>query len=178
MGLSERYIPYYTVEDREKWKGDWELVEGVPFALASPSVEHQRIVSRLLHQLQNSFERCDKCEALPDIDYFISEDTVVRPDVVVLCKRVEGKLTIPPDVIFEVVSPSSIKMDEHIKFELYEREGIKFYILIYPFPDRKHIKIFELKENKFKKVFETIDGSFNFELDKCQFKLDFSKLWE
>ncbi len=178
MSLADRYLPYYTVEDREKWKGDWELIEGVPFALASPSIEHQRVISRLLQQLQNSFEKCKECEALPDLDYFISEDTVVRPDVIVLCKKVKEKLTIPPDIIFEIVSPSSVKMDEHIKFELYEREGIKFYVLIYPFKDRKHVKVFQLLDSKYKKVIETINDTFEFSLEKCRFVLDFSKIWK
>ena len=29
-------LPRYTVEDYEKWKGDWELIDGIPYALASP----------------------------------------------------------------------------------------------------------------------------------------------
>ena len=178
MGLADRYLPYYTVEERNKWKGDWELIEGVPFALASPSIEHQRIVSRLLQQLQNNFEKCRECEALPDLDYFISEDTVVRPDIVVLCKEVKEKLTITPDIIFEVVSPSSVKMDEHIKFELYEREGVGFYVLVYPFKDRMHVKIFHLLNGRYRKVFETVDDTFEFILEKCKFALDFSKIWK
>ena len=44
MGIALRYLPRYTVKDYLKWEGDWELVEGIPFALASPSFRHQRVV--------------------------------------------------------------------------------------------------------------------------------------
>ena len=177
MSLAEKYLPYYTVEERNKWKGEWELIEGIPYALASPSVEHQRIVSRLLHQLTNELEGCKECEALPDLDYFVSEDTVVRPDVLVVCGKVENKLTIPPKIIFEVVSPSSVKMDEHIKFELFEKEGVEYYVLVYP-EERKHVKIFKIENRKYVKTFETINDFFSFDLNSCSIPINFSKIWQ
>ena len=178
MKITERYLPYYTVKDWENWKGDWELIGGIPYALASPSIEHQRIISKLITVINLELDSCEsrECEVIPDIDYFISEDTVVRPDVLVICEDINEKLTVPPTIIFEVISPSSLKIDEHIKFELYQQEGIKYYVLIYPFKDRKHIKVFELKDYSYKKVFETVKGSFTFHLKKCDLKVDFSKI--
>ncbi len=178
MKITERYLPYYTVKDWEGWNGDWELIEGIPYALASPSIVHQRIVSKLIVAITQELENCknNECEVLPDIDYYISEDTVVRPDVLVVCEKVNDRLTVPPSIIFEIISPSSIKVDEYVKFELYQQEGIKYYVLIYPFKDRKHIKIYELKDYSYKKVFETVEGSFLFSLKDCDLKLDFSKV--
>ncbi len=178
MGLADRYLPYYTVEERNNWQGDWELIEGIPYALASPSFEHQKIVSNLIQVLKNRLDDCNlsNCEALPDIDYFVSEDTVVRPDVMIVCGNIKDKITITPKIIFEVVSPSSIKMDEHIKYELYEREGVQYYCLIYPIENRKHIKIFQLNNSKYKKIFETINETFEFIINDCKFPVDFSKI--
>ena len=178
MGLADRYLPYYTVSDRNAWQGDWELIEGIPYALASPSLQHQRIVKNLIVEIDKHLEKCGlkECEVIPDIDYYISEDTVVRPDVVVVCGNIKEKLTITPKIVFEVVSPSSIKMDERIKFELYEREGVEYYCLVYPIEDRKHVKIYHLENNKYIKVFETIDGAFEFSLDDCKLPLNFSKV--
>jgi len=180
MGLAEKYLPYYTVEDRNKWQGDWELIEGIPYALASPSIEHQRVVANLIHILKNELEKCRaiNCEVLPDIDYFVSEDTVVRPDVMVICGNFEDKITIAPEIIFEVVSPSSVKMDERIKYELYEREKVKYYVLVYPRKDRKHVKIFKLEENQYQKVFETINETFEFIINNCKIPVDFSKIFK
>jgi Uma2 family endonuclease len=175
MGLADRFLPYYTVEERNNWQGDWELIEGIPYALASPSVERQRILAKLIVEINKSLENCN-CEVLPDTDYYISEDTVVRPDILVICKEVKEKIIITPEIIFEIVSPSSVKMDEHLKFELYEREKVKYYVLVYP-SKRKHIKIFKLVGNQYQKVFETIEEKFNFELNNCLITLDFSKIW-
>jgi len=180
MRLSEKYLPYYTVKDWKNWDGDWELIEGIPYPLVSPSIEHQRVVAKLLVAINQELEKCknNRCEVLPDIDYYISEDTVVRLDVLVVCEDITEKLTVPPTIIFEVISPSSIKMDEHIKFELYQQEGVKYYVLIYPFKDRKHIKVFELKDYSYKKVFETVKENFLFHLRDCDLKIDFSKIWK
>ncbi len=179
MGLADRYLPYYTVEERNKWVGDWELVEGIPYALASPSVEHQKVVSNLVFFLKSEFDKCElECLVLPDIDYYVSEDTVVRPDVSVVCEDIKDKLTVPPKIIFEVVSPSSVKIDEHLKFELYQREGVEYYVLVYPYKDRRHIKVFHLEEHSYKKVFETVNGVYSFKLKECNIELNFSKIWD
>lgn len=176
MSLVNKYLPYYTIEERDRWEGDWELIEGIPYALASPSVNHQRIVANLVYALKGEISKCNtNCEVLPDIDYYISEDTVVRPDVVVVCEKIHEKLVITPNIIFEIVSPSSIKVDQYIKYELYEREGVDYYVLIYP-EERKHVKIYKIADNKYKKEFETVDGIFEFQLKDCIVSLDFSKI--
>ena len=178
MGLADRYLPYYTVEERNKWQGDWELIEGVPYALASPSVEHQRIIKNLIVELDKGIKNCEtqNCEVIPDIDYYVSEDTVVRPDVVVICGNPGEKVTTTPKIIFEVVSPSSVKMDEHLKYELYEREGVEYYCLVYPTEDRKHVKIFQLENGRYKKVFGTVNEIFEFTVNDCKLTVNFSRV--
>ena len=110
------------------------------------------------------------------VDYYISEDTVVRPDVVVVCGNLREKITTTPKIIFEVVSLSSVKMDEHIKFELYEKEGVEYYCLVYSIEDREHVKIYHLENSKYIKVFETIDETFEFSIKGCKLPVNFSKI--
>ncbi|MCX7759965.1 MAG: Uma2 family endonuclease [Hydrogenothermaceae bacterium] len=176
MGLPIEYIPNYTVRDWENWQGDWELIEGVAFALASPSIYHQLLVSNLIYTLRNSIG-CENCKVIPEIDYYISENTVVRPDVVVSCRNLSAKLTVTPEIIFEVISESTVKVDEEIKKQIYEREGVSYYILVYPFENRKKVKIFHLKDGFYRKVFEDFEGEFEFSLNSCSFKVDISKIW-
>ena len=55
------YVEYYTYEDYKKWEGDWELIDGVPYAMspfALPS--HQFISGRILIQLNKNLENCKK----------------------------------------------------------------------------------------------------------------------
>jgi Uma2 family endonuclease len=128
-------LPRYTVEDYETWEGDWELIDGVPYALASPSLKHQRLIGYLFFliekQLRNQ-EECKDCITTIDTDYLVNETTVLRPDIAIVCNNEGEKITTPPKVVIEVVSPSSKEMDERIKPKVYAAEGVKYYFLAYP----------------------------------------------
>lgn len=176
MGLPLNHLPHYTVKDRETWQGDWELIEGIAFALASPSVYHQLILSNLIFEIRKNLN-CQQCKVLPEIDYYVKEDTVVRPDLVVSCKEIEGKLTTAPDIIFEILSESTAKIDEEIKFQIYQKERVDYYVLVYPFKEREKVKVFRLSGETYSKVFEGKKEVFIFELQNCSFSLDFSKIW-
>jgi Uma2 family endonuclease len=123
----------YTVRDYLQWKGDWELIHGQPVAMApSPAVEHQVASMMIARQLDESLDDCPHCQALFEIDVEFAEDTVVRPDVLVICYQPEGdRLTRAPDLIFEVISPKTARRDEVVKFDLYRTEGVAHYVLIY-----------------------------------------------
>ncbi len=147
MGLAERYLPHYTVHDYESWQGDWELIEGVPFALASPSYEHQLIAGKVFRHISEVLDSCPDCSVVYETDWYVSEDTVVRPDIMVLCKKVEKKVYETPDLVVEVVSQNTEKMDERVKFELYEREGVPYYLLVYP--EIKKVKLYSLADRRY-----------------------------
>ena len=176
MGLALKYLPKYTVKDYEKWEGDWELIEGIPYALASPSFKHQRIVVKLARYLDEFLEKeCPDCVVGIDTDYIVSEDTVLRPDVFITCEEVKDKLLKPPAVVFEIISPSTREKDEKLKKEIYEREGVPYLVLVYS--DIGKAKIYKLTENGYKKVLDAVNDKFTFELEKCKVDLDFSKIW-
>ncbi len=172
-----KYPPSYTVEDYFRWEGDWELVEGVPYALApSPLAKHQKVSGLIYRYVAEQLETCSKeCDVFFELDWIVSEDTVVRPDVAVVCGKVEDFIKKTPEVIFEVVSAFTAKKDEYLKFHLYEREKVPYYVLVYP--DLKKVKIFKLKEEKYEKVFEDTEGKFNFDIN-CSFEVDFNWIWE
>lgn len=53
------YREHYTAEDYRQWKGDWELIEGVAYAMApSPTVSHQRVGFKNAQQLGERLETC------------------------------------------------------------------------------------------------------------------------
>ncbi len=106
---------------------------------------------------------------IPELDWIIDENTVVRPDMVIVCKYIEKYLRETPEVIIEIVSPYSRKKDERLKFELYEREGVSSYILVYP--DLKVIKAFKIKEGKYEKYFDADEGVLTVELENCKFDI-------
>ena len=80
------YQEYYTFEDYQHWSGDWELLEGMPYAMApSRTVSHQtvsfNIASEIKAVLNNKRSHCDKCCILMVTDWQVSNDTVIRPGV-------------------------------------------------------------------------------------------------
>ncbi|PAY15578.1 hypothetical protein CKO51_31115 [Rhodopirellula sp. SM50] len=85
MSAAPKYIPHYTVNDYLGWDGDWELWSGIPIAMSpSPFGRHQAVASRVAYELRKAIIESDcQAEVLPEIDWIVSDDTVVRPDVVV-----------------------------------------------------------------------------------------------
>ena len=151
--LKEKHLPRYTVEDYERWQGDWELVEGIPYALASPSFKHQRLVlilAMLLELQLESNEACKDCKVVIDTDYVVNEYTVLRPDIAVVCDHKGDKITKPPKVVVEVISPSTKKVDEEIKPLIYAQEGVKYLLLVYP--EREKMVCLVLKGERYESV--------------------------
>lgn len=170
------YTEHYTVRDYALWEGDWELIHGAPYAMApSPTISHQRLEQEIAVQLYNELKNCSVCEVLSEVDWQSSDDTVVRPDILIAC-NVEGeKLTKTPELIVEIVSPTSAKRDELTKFELYQQEGVKFYIVAYP--DEKVAKVYRLHEGRFIKEADYSNEQFDFTIRECDLTIDFSQVW-
>ncbi|WP_024790597.1 MULTISPECIES: Uma2 family endonuclease [unclassified Lebetimonas] len=165
--------PTYTYFDYKNWKGDWELIEGYPFAMApSPVSKHQLLMSRLVQYFNNGLEKCE-CESYPELDWIIDEKTVVRPDIAIYCEEIEKYPKTAPKIVVEIVSDSTANKDEEIKFKLYEREKVEYYILVYP--DFEKVRIFKLKNSKFDKVYE---GDKKFKFDICDIEIDFGKIFK
>ncbi len=176
MNIAIKYLPRYTIKDYEKWEGNWELIEGIVYALSSPLFKHRRVAGKLFRFLDEALEKsCKNCVVGIDTDYVIDEHTVVRPDVFVTCDKVENKLLKAPQIIFEIVSETTSDRDEGLKKELYERENVKYYVLVYP--ELKKARIFKLINGKYQKVFKATEDKYIFEIRNCKFPLDFSKVW-
>ena len=165
--------PRYIYEDYKLWQGDWELIDGYPFAMApSPYGKHQKLMIRLGQYFNEVLEECD-CEVYPELDWIIDESNVVRPDLAVYCEDIETYPTTTPKIVIEIVSASTAKKDETIKYELYEKEAVEYYVLVYP--DLEKVRIFKLEDGKYRKVFE---GRSSFGFDLCDMKIDFTKAWK
>ena len=161
--------PRYTYEDYKRFEGDWELIEGFLYAMApSPFGIHQKIMANLIYLFKEELDECE-CDIYPELDYIVSENTVLRPDLAVYCEEIEKYPKTTPKIVIEIVSSSTVDRDEKIKFSIYEKEKVDYYVLVYP--DFKKIKIFKNKD-KFDKVYEG-DGKFKFEL--CDIEIDFKR---
>lgn len=170
-------LPHYTLDDYRHWDGEWELIMGIPYAMApSPTVSHQRVRMAITRQLAELLETCSDCLVLDETDWIVSEETVVRPDVMVVCGEILGDYpTRTPKLVFEVVSPSTAGKDERLKFDLYQQQGVKYYVLVYP--DLKVAKIFRFHQGRLIKQHDAGNDRHLFDLGDCRIEFDFARIW-
>lgn len=142
----------YTVADYMNWPDELrcELIDGIIYDMApAPTLAHQNAVGGLFVYLHAALQSptpeeghgggggtgCCKVFVAP-IDVILGPDTVVQPDLIVVCdpaklangKNVQGA----PDLVVEVLSPTTAIKDRWEKKQLYERAGVKEYLLVDP----------------------------------------------
>lgn len=179
MALKQEYLPHYGYSDYLQWEGDWELIEGIPYAMSpAPTLKHQFISNAIGHYLYEALDNCEKCQALIASDWKIDNETLVQPDNLVICHEPlhPNYLSQAPELIFEILSPATAKKDQTLKFELYEKEGVKFYVLVDP--DEEVIKAYELKEGRYVIMTSTHSDAVSFNLSECDIAIPFNKIWK
>lgn len=129
---------HYTYRDYVTWSDDerWELIEGTPYAMTpAPSVKHQQTVGRLFALLDAPLRRHPCTPFIAPTDVVLSEADVVQPDVFVVCdpaKVTPAHIRGDPDLVIEVLSPATALKDRRAKRDLYERHGVREYVLLDP----------------------------------------------
>jgi len=140
MGLPEKkqrytYADYCAWDDRERW----ELIDGVPHAMSpAPSTIHQRISGRLYRQLANFLDGkpCEVFYAPFDVrlNAMGNEDgDVFQPDLVIICDQVkidDKGCNGAPDMVIEILSPATARRDKLLKFNKYQRAGVREYWIV------------------------------------------------
>jgi Uma2 family endonuclease len=168
-----------TVKALEKEKPRSRLEKKLRL-MGKHTVKHQLLISRLIYILNKELKgkNCKNCFVLPEIEWKINKINVIKPDISVVCglKDLEDHLKVPPILVFEVVSPSSSKRDEGLKFELYRREGVKFYALVYP--ELHKFKIYEFKNGSAVLLEDKTYGKVEIPLrENCKFSIDLKELF-
>lgn len=99
----------------------------------APTPLHQYVASTLAYEIRDQLRRNERCKGLvvPEIDWRIDRNTVVRPDVLIICSGLPEKyLNYAPSFIAEVLSPSTAHKDRTAKRELYEQQHVKWYFIV------------------------------------------------
>lgn len=135
MSAATKFAPRYTIDDYRLWKGDWELWGGIAIAMTpSPFGKHQAVLVALVSELRGALQ-AEGCSAtaLVELDWIVKTDTVVRPDVIVICGDAPEKhLEQPPALIAEILSPSTRRNDLTYKRDLYASQGVGIYLIVDP----------------------------------------------
>lgn len=137
----------YTYKDYLSWPEDerWEIIDGIAYAQATPSPLHQRISGNLYFEL-HGYLKGKQCQVfaapftvrLPMDNGETDESknkNVVEPDLSIVCdksKLDKNGYDGTPTLIIEIVSKSSVKCDQFIKLNKYEKAGVDEYWIISP----------------------------------------------
>ena len=173
--MAQSPIPvHYHIGDYELWQGDWELIDGIPVAMTpAPVLQHQRLVMLLTMALEESLSDCEDCRVYPEAEWRIGNDTVFRPDGVVICYPPDNYLDKPPALILEVLSPSTARLDREYKKTRYAQEGVIHYLLADP--ATRQVEAFVLEEGQYEKRGKTTSATLEFDLGPCAARIDCEK---
>jgi Uma2 family endonuclease len=130
----------YTYENYQQLPegAPYELIRGHLVMSPSPTVQHQRLVFRLSKALDVYVSENEGGEVLlSPMDVRLSDETVVQPDVLYVSpdraeQLGEQEIDGAPDLVIEVVSPSTSHLDVFDKKRLYEQSGVREYWIVDP----------------------------------------------
>lgn len=136
--IAEKPANGFTYKHYLTWPEDerWEIINGEAYAMTpAPSIKHQKL-SRYLISLFSAFFSGRQCEPFhAPTDVVFDEQNVVQPDLLVICDRskiTETNIKGAPDLVVEIISPSTALKDKREKKVLYERFGVREYLIVYP----------------------------------------------
>lgn len=145
IGKKYRYADYLTWPDNERW----EIIDGKAYNMSpAPGIRHQNIAGRLFSRLEQKL-RDKACRPfIAPTDVVFSEYDIVQPDIFVVFdhkKITESNIQGAPDLIIEIISPSTAIKDKREKRDLYERYKVREYIIIDPI--EMYVECFRLRED-------------------------------
>ena len=142
----------FTYADYKNWElkeGErYEVIHGEVYAMSAPTTLHQEILTEILNQFYN-YLKGKPCRVYPapfDVRPFFeedeSDDTVIQPDISVICnkeKRGPEGCRGAPDLVVEVLSPSNTAIEMGRKFFVYQKAGVREYWVVNP--DHKLVQV-------------------------------------
>lgn len=181
MSSTAKILPYYTYSEWVRWEDQWELIDGLPYAMSpSPLPKHQRVAVALSVEIELGLraKKCS-CKAYQPIDYKVTDDTILQPDLIVVCKPIQKAfLDFPPALVVEILSPSTAMKDRNNKYHIYEQQQIPYYLIVDT--DKETVEIYSInEEKKYKQESFSSASPFTFHLDDgCSIDVNLQNIWQ
>ncbi len=134
----------------------YELLGGELVVVPSPTWKHQDVLYRLYFYLKAFVDEHNLGHVVgAPLDVFLSDEDVVQPDVLFISHerasiiREDGVYG-APDLVVEVLSPSTAERDRTYKKTLYARHGVREYWIVDPALGT--VEVFTLGERGFERT--------------------------
>ncbi|MBR2214159.1 MAG: Uma2 family endonuclease [Selenomonadaceae bacterium] len=128
----------------------YELINGEERMMTQPATNHSRISSNLNWIIHSYLRGKKKCKLFGEVDVYFDENNHYIPDLLVVCDKSKIKydgIYGAPDLVIEILSPSTAKTDRYEKKAVYEKFGVREYWLVNP--KDKSVDVFHLVNGKF-----------------------------
>ena len=157
-----------TYEDYAELPDDgnrYEILDGEIFVTPPPPLRHQRVLANLQFELTRHVREHGLGEILPaPVDLILalatqsdpdSRTTIAQPDLLFLGKSrgtivTERAIESAPDLVVEILSPSTTRKDRTTKAGLYARFGVPHYWIVDP--DARTLELYELEGESYRLV--------------------------
>ena len=168
---------YYALPDERRV----ELIDGVFYDMSAPAVIHQKILGELhilFRECMDAHEgECEVYLSPCDVRLDCDNKTMVQPDLLVICgpydlgaKRFEGA----PDLVLEILSPSTRSKDMLLKLYKYQNAGVKEYWIVDP--DRETVMVYYFRDDNFYPEKYDFDSVIPIHISNGQCSIDFSRV--
>lgn len=182
--LFDKRCKSHTVEEYLALPDDLrvELIDGTFYEMLAPTYTHQELLMSIVIELKTFVKKnkgkCKVVAAPFDIQLDKDNKTMVQPDVVVICDkdRINDKRGYgAPDMVVEILSPSTAKKDWEIKLAKYMAAGVREYWIVDP---KKKIVVVFYKAEDYSDVPEiySFDSQVPVHIWDCKCKVDFSQI--
>jgi len=161
MSIQRNEDKHFTFQDFLSWDDGsrYEIIDGVPVLLATPTTKHQGVVSFLTIEFGLYFKG-KECRIFPspftvrfsEVDDYEHADNVFEPDISIVCHKnqldqygCKGA----PSLVIEVLSPSTSRNDRIKKYNAYQKFGVTEYWIVDPLNET--VEIYVLDEGAYKR---------------------------
>ena len=142
MDTALAYQEDYEPEER------YELINGEVYMMPRPNTAHMTVEVNIVTVFKN-YLKGKSCRPFTETDVFLGRKNAFIPDVMIVCNpEIIKKKGIfgAPDLVVEILSPSTANKDRGLKFKTYEKFGVKEYWIVSP--EAKTVEVYLLNEGK------------------------------
>ena len=175
----------YTLEDYLALPEEerWELIDGYLIRMDSPTTEHQIILGNLYTAFRKCIEDHDApCKVLfapADVQLDMDNRTIVEPDLIVLCDRLKlrkKRIFGAPDLVAEILSPSTHSKDMLWKNSKYQKAGVREYWMVDPEKRKVLVNLFGNTEGEYRSRLYDFDQRIPVGISNGECMIDFGPI--